>query len=584
MVANFARFTDYQNHICFSNFSMAKEKKNQKHSVFSPIFHWNGKNVVVVQRGKSCKSFSILLRAGGFEHSCPIGRRHLNYDAEKGEEGTCQDLSSSEGEPVEVSDVFWLLTYAQSSTIIVLDFEFIYVGIALLVNKNEFYCRQEVIMPRYGTLLIFVFVTASVAFGSDWPQWRGPYYNGSTDEKNLPTSWSQTEGIAWSVDLPGCSAATPIIKGDKVFLSGVDADRDMLLAMCFERTEGKLLWQHDIAKGIGRDGRSTYAAGSAVTDGKIVVFLYGNGELVCFDMGGQRKWARNIQKDYGDFAFLWTYGGSPVLVDGRLYVQVLQRDVPVQGRGLREQKNESYLLALNPETGKTLWRQIRPSEARGESFEAYSTPIPVSFSGKQQLLIAGGDVLTGHDLETGKELWRWGTWNPRRITHWRLVPSPVTGEDIILVCAPKNAPVYAIRHGGTGVLDDSAIAWKSEDVREVSSDVPTPAFYDGDFFVLSDLRKSLSRVEPRTGKVKWTIRTPGDSKYEASPLAADGKIYLINHSGDVAIIDAANGDVLKVIDMGKSSGREVVRASISVANGQLFIRTTRKLFCVGKGR
>jgi len=455
---------------------------------------------------------------------------------------------------------------------------------ALLDDKSEVFRIQEVVMRKYCIFLVFVLVCVSAAFGGDWPHWRGPYYNGSTDEKNLPSNWSTTEGIAWSVDLAGSSAATPIIQGSRVFLSGVDKDRDMLLAMCLDRTNGKLLWQHDIAKEIGRDRRSTYAAGSAVTDGKLVVFLYGNGDLVCYEVNGRRKWARNIQDDYGPFAFLWTYGGSATLFDGRLYLQVLQRDVPVHGRGLKNKKNESYLLAVDPDTGKTLWRQIRPSEARAESLEAFSTPIPFSFGGKEQLLIAGGDVLTGHDLETGKELWRWGTWNPRRIGHWRLVPSPVAGGDVVLACGPKNAPVYAIRPSGSGVLDDSAIAWDSRDVREVTSDVPTPAFFDGDFFVLSDLRRSLSRVEPRTGKVKWKIRTPGYSKYEASPLAADGKIYLINHSGDVAIINAANGNVLKVIDMGKSSGREVVRASISAAYGQLFIRTTRKLYCIGKER
>ena len=439
-------------------------------------------------------------------------------------------------------------------------------------------------MRKYYISLIIVIVGVSTTFGGDWSNWRGPYYNGSTDEKNLPSSWSRTEGIAWSVDLPGCSAATPIIKDDKVFLSGVDTDRDMLVAMCFDRGSGKQLWQHDIAKGIGRDRRSTYAAGSAITDGKLVVFLYGSGDLACFDVGGERKWARNIQDDYGDFAFLWTYGCSPALVEGRLYVQVLQRDVPVRGRGMRDKKNESYLLAVSPETGKTLWRHIRPSKARAESFEAFSTPIPFSYKGTKQLLIAGGDALTGHDLKTGEELWRWETYNPRRVSHWRLVPSPVASEDIILVCAPKNAPVYAIQAGGTGVLKDSDVAWVSEDVLEVTSDVPTPAFYDEDFFVLSDLRKSLSRVEPKTGKVKWMIRTPGDSKYEASPLAADGKIYIINHSGDAAIIDATNGDVLKVIDMDRASGREVVRASVAAAYGQLYIRTTRKLYCVGKGR
>jgi outer membrane protein assembly factor BamB len=439
-------------------------------------------------------------------------------------------------------------------------------------------------MRKYGVFMAFVFVGVCVTRAGDWPQWRGPDFNGSSEETNLPSNWSQTENIAWSADLAGSSAATPIISKDRVFLSGIDSARKTLLAMCFSRTSGKVLWQHDIAEGISRDSRSTYAAASAVTDGKIVVFFYASGELVCFDMNGDRQWKRNIQDDYGEFAFLWTYGGSPTLFNGKLYIQVLQRDVPVRGRGLQGKKNESYLLAMDPDTGKTLWRQIRPSKAVWESREAFSTPIPFSVHGKQQLLVVGGDALTGHDPETGKELWRWGTWNTRGRRDWRLVPSPVTGEGIVLACGPKNAPVYAIRPKGTGVLDESAIAWVSRDVREVSSDVPTPAFYDGDFFVLSDLQKSLSRVEPRTGKVKWTIQTPGRIKYEASPLAADGKVYLINHAGEAAVIDAANGDVLRVIPMDKPGAGEFVRASISAAYGQLFIRTARRLYCVGKGR
>jgi outer membrane protein assembly factor BamB len=422
----------------------------------------------------------------------------------------------------------------------------------------------------------------SIVQAGDWPHWRGPYFNGSADEKNLPTDFSQTEGIAWSVDLPGSSAATPIIWKDRIFLSGVDSAINVLLAMCFDRTSGELLWQHEIAKGISRDRRSTYAASSPVTDGKIVVFFYANGDLVCFDMNGNRMWSRNLHDDYGEFAFGWTFSSSPTLFDGKLYVQVLQRDVPAQGHGMKDRKNESYILAIDPDTSKTLWRQIRPSEAVAESREAFTTPIPYSFGGNKQLLVVGGDALTGHDLETGKELWRWGTWNPKRIRHWRLVPSPVAGEDIVLVCAPKNDPIYAIRPKGTGVFDDSAIAWVSRDVREISADVPTPAFYDGDFFVLSDLRKYLSRVEPGTGKAKWTIKTPGNAKYEASPLAADGKVYLINHAGEAVIVDAANGDVLKVIPMDKVSGQQVVRASIVAAYGQLFIRTTHRLYCVGK--
>jgi len=124
--------------------------------------------------------------------------------------------------------------------------------------------------------------------------------------------------------------------------------------------------------------------------------------------------------------------------------------------------------------------------------------------------------------------------------------------------------------------------WTSKEERSVTSDVPTPAFYDGDFFVLSDLTKTLSRVEPKSGKVKWSIKTPGGSKYEASPLAADGKIYLVNFDGEVVIVDAKQGETINVISMVGERSKDVVRSSIIAADGQLFVRTNRKLYCVGQ--
>ncbi len=434
----------------------------------------------------------------------------------------------------------------------------------------------------YRALLTLLVVAATSAKAGNWPHWRGPYFNGSTDEKDLPSDWSRTENVAWHAELPGAAAATPIVWDDRVFLSGVDSQRDMLQAMCFDRTSGRLLWQHDVARGMRQDERSNYASASPVTDGKIVVFFYGNGDVVAYELDGNRRWARNLHDDYGPFAFQWTFSASPTLLDGKLYLQVLQRDVPVRGRGLADRPNESYLLAVEPETGETLWRHVRPSEAVAESREAFTTPIPFSHGGRRELLVAGGDALTGHDPETGRELWRWGDWNPVRISHWRLVPSPVAGGGVVLLCAPKGHPVYAIRAGGRGTLDDAAVAWTSRDVREVTSDVPTPAFYDGDFFVLSALRRSLARVDPRTGKVKWSVPTPQGPKYEASPLAADGKIYLINFDGDVAIFAAQPGELLKGIAMDDPAPGEVVRASVIAAHGQLYIRTTRRLYCVGK--
>lgn len=435
----------------------------------------------------------------------------------------------------------------------------------------------------FGTLLAagLVLLVDRPARGADWPQWRGPTFNGSSSEKGLPESWSKTENVAWAANLPGPSAATPVIRGDKVFVSSTDPAADALLAMAFDRRTGRELWRRVVAHGISHDRLSNFASPSPVTDGKRVVFFYGNGKTAAFDEEGNELWARDLAEDYGEFAFQWTFAASPLSHGGKLYYQVLQRNVPVRGRGREDGPIESYLLAVDPANGKTLWRHVRPSEAVAESLEAYSTPIPfTSPQGRAELLIAGGDCLTGHDPETGGELWRWGTWNPGRIGHWRLVPSPVSGAGVILACAPKREPIFAVKADGQGNLTDAALAWTTEDERDLTSDVPTPLFYEGDFFVLSDLRKTLARVDPATGKPKWIVATPGRAKYEASPTGADGRLFLLNFAGDVAVFAAEDGRLLHTIAMGQP-GDDQIRSTIAVAHRQLFVRTNSQLFCIG---
>ncbi|MCS6775533.1 MAG: PQQ-binding-like beta-propeller repeat protein [Chloroherpetonaceae bacterium] len=439
-----------------------------------------------------------------------------------------------------------------------------------------------------GMALLLALVPGAV-FGADWPNWRGPYYNGSSPETGLPVRFSPTENVKWSVSLPGPAASTPIIWGDQVFLTSTDLKNQGLLALCLDRQTGKVRWQHYVGTGyrpggegneIQLDSRSNYASPSPVTDGKRVVFFFGNGDLAAFDLQGRKLWQRNIQKEYGDFAFQWTFGSSPQLYAGKLYLQVLQRNLAVGNRG--KDGNPSYLLALDPATGKELWRHVRPSPAQMESLEAYSTPIPYEHNGRRELIIAGGDVLTGHDPETGKELWRWGTWNPgHREAWWRLVPSPVAGGGVVVVCAPKRAPVYAARAGGSGTLGTSGLVWKSEERSEVTSDVPTPLFYQNRFYVLSDLRKALSCVEPQTGQVVWSVPLPGNTMYWASPTGADGKIYLVNLRGEVCVVQARDGKILHTVAMDNSEDPDV-RSTIAVARGNLFLRTTRRLYCIGK--
>src|SRR5437588_2701150 len=227
------------------------------------------------------------------------------------------------------------------------------------------------------------------ARAENWAQWRGPYFNGSTTEKNVPAEFSKTQNVKWSAPMPGTSAATPIVWEDYVVVSSAEERTKTMRALGRERKSGKLLWNQEVGVGYNLDEKSNFASPSPVTDGKLVVFYYGNGDLAAFDFSGKKIWARNIQKDYGPFAFNWTYGASPTLYDGKLFLQVLQRDEPVHGRGRAGGPIDSYLLALDPKTGKELWKHVRPSEARMESREAYSTAIPFEHNGRTELLVTG---------------------------------------------------------------------------------------------------------------------------------------------------------------------------------------------------
>lgn len=407
--------------------------------------------------------------------------------------------------------------------------------------------------------------------------------NGSTMETDLPTTFSSTEKVVWSLDLPGASAAVPIVWENRVFLTVVDESKSELLAWCVDRADGKTLWKHVVGKGDRKDDRSNYAAPSPVTDGETVVYFFGNGPLLAFDHEGKEIWKKDMQKEFGEFAFGWTFSSSPLIHDGKLYFQLLQRDVEANGFG-KPTGNESFIVAFDLRTGRQLWKQDRPSKAVMESREAFTSPVVHVHNGITELLVVGGDCLTGHDPASGKELWRWGTWNPDREPFWRLVPSPVSGGGVILACAPKKNPVYALKAGGQGVLDDSALAWVSSS-KEVSSDVPTPLFYEGRFYILNGGRHTLNCVEPETGKVIYSQNldryVDKKAKFEASPTGADGKIYFMNHLGHVFVVKAGDKfELLHDTAMGDRNER-YVRSSISAAQGNLFVRTDSKLYCIG---
>ena len=440
-------------------------------------------------------------------------------------------------------------------------------------------------LVRSSAVFVFLFtLIAGSAQAENWPHWRGPAMNGASAESGLPERFSPTENVKWSLDMPGISAAVPIVWEDRVFLTTIDEAAGTMVAWCVAREDGKTIWKKVIAEGTQKDDKSNFAAPSPVTDGETVLYFYSKGLLIAFDLDGEERWRKDIQREYGEFAFGWTFSSSPLIHDGKVLFQLLQRDVEANGFG-KPEGNESVLLGFDLKSGKEVWKVDRPSKAVMESREAFTSPVIQEINGEKQLLVVGGDCLTGHDPETGEEKWRWGTWNPGREPFWRLVPSPVAGGGVVLACAPKKNPVYAIKPG-EGVLGDSNVAWVSEDAA-VSSDVPTPVFYGGYFYILNgnSTRPALSCVEPRSGKVVWSESLASyqdkKGKFEASVTAGDGKIYLMNKLGHVFVAQA--GKQFKMLHHVAMGGNEQshVRSSIAMAGGNLFIRTDTKLFCIG---
>ena len=444
--------------------------------------------------------------------------------------------------------------------------------------------------PLRSVLALLALPLAAAA--QDWPHWRGPNFDGSTTAAGLPLKIARDQHVLWRAELPGPGASTPIVLGERVFVSSTDAKQEKLVALCLDRETGKLLWRADVESGyspagkalgaLRRDRRSTYAAPSPTTDGERVLFFFGNGDLVAYDLAGKPLWSRNLQQDHGDFAFQWTFSASPTLWEGRIFLPILQRDQPVGGAG--QQGAQSFLLALDPKTGKTLYKHVRPSDARMESLESYATAIPrAAASGRREILVVGGDVITGHDPASGDELWRWGAWNEgHRETWWRIVPSAVVGGDVALVCAPKRAPVFAVKLDGRGDLGADGLAWQSKGKRNaVSSDVPTPLYYQESFFVLSDVRGALSRVDAKTGEVEWTTAMPGRSPWRASPTGADGKVWCLSHEGRVVVVDATGGGILHEAVLGEEDA-DHIRATVVVAHERIFVRTNAALYCFGR--
>ena len=423
----------------------------------------------------------------------------------------------------------------------------------------------------------FALTLTSTVNAADWPQWRGPSFNGSSTEDSLPSELNLESGLAWKAALPGPSGATPVVHGDHVFISTIDASKNLLL-LCLNRKDGSKQWEKNVAVGAQTGARNNMATPSPVTDGKKVIALYGTGDLVACDMAGKTLWSRQLGKDYGKFAIMWIYGSSPLLYDGRLYVQVLQRNPrPADYTHALDEKDarESYLLCLDPITGKDLWRHVRSTDSTKESQESYTTPFPYEGSHRKELLVVGGDHVSGHDPKTGDEFWRARLYE-KRDDWYRIVTSAVAANGLIYASGPKGQPLVAMKEGGTGNVTESHVAWSN---KEAHTDWSTPLLYKGKLFVMDGAKKTLSCFDPKSGEKQWGGSLGVSETVWSSPTGADGKIYLVSERGTVLVLSA--GDEFKLISK-LELGEDPVKSSIAVAHHQVFVRTAKTLYCFGK--
>jgi outer membrane protein assembly factor BamB len=423
-------------------------------------------------------------------------------------------------------------------------------------------------MTRRFFLALTLGVAAAVATLSagNWPQWRGPLATGASHETGLPEKWSTTTGenIAWKLAMPSRSGATPIVWNDTIFLNvASQPDSGDVELWSLNRVNGEIGWKKPVAAGNYKINKQNMSSPSPVTDGRTVWVLTGVGILKAFDFKGTELWTRDIQKDYGAFGLNWGYASSPLLHEAMLYVPVLH--------GMKTD-DPSYVLKIDGRTGKTLWRVERPTDALVESPDAYTTPALLEYDGHKEVVVTGGDVVTGHDLATGKELWRAQGLNPGKSRSYRIVASPlVTGG---LVIAPTRIrPMIAIKPGGRGDVTATHTAW----TFDRGPDVPTPVS-DGKLLYSVDDRGIVHVLDVQTGAIVYGPERLKPAIYSASPVLADGKIYVTNEEGMTTVFRA--GPKFEIIS--ENATEEYTLSSIAVSKGQLYLRTEKHLYAIGK--
>jgi outer membrane protein assembly factor BamB len=400
---------------------------------------------------------------------------------------------------------------------------------------------------------LLVLLSLATARAEEWPGWRGPRGDGTSQETGIPLRWSKTENVAWEVPVPGKGHSSPVVWGDRIFLTTCLEKEEQRLLLCLDRRDGKLLWQKVVltARLERKHKLNSYASSTPATDGKHVwvSFLDAPNVLVaCYDVEGQEVWRTSP----GKFSSVHGFCSPPVLYKDTVILNA-------------DQDGDGYLVALEKLTGRQRWRTPRPNKTR-----SYCPPLLVEAAGKKQLVLSGSKCVAGYDPDSGKQIWIID--GPTE----QFVASLVYQDGLFFLTAgfPEHH-FMAIRPDGTGNVTRTHIAWRD---RKGASYVPSPIADDGYFFLVSD-DGVANCLEAKTGKRMWDGGERLGRRHSASPVSAGGHLYFTDDDGVTYVLKAGpKFELVSRNDLG-----EECSASPAVSRGQLFIRTLGHLWCIGAG-
>ena len=396
---------------------------------------------------------------------------------------------------------------------------------------------------------------------ANWPRWRGPQDIGSIDNGNYPVQW-KPDGVLWKSELPGKGCSTPIVWNQRIYVTAPVDGRDSLIALDWS---GKRIWQ----TGFGKENPGKHRNGSGcnpspATDGESIFVEFKSGTLAAVSLEGKIRWQTNFVESFGKDTLFWDHGTSPVLT--KKYVVKA-----------RMHKGESWLAAFDKTTGEMEWKVPRNYETPTEGDHGYATPLVIQHRGQEALLVWGAQHLTLHDVTNGKVLWTCGDFNPESKRLWPSIATPVVVGDIAVIAFGRNdrgiPRLHGIRLGGQGDVTDTHRVWKRTDIGTF---VPTPVAYQGKIYLVGD-KGRIDCLDPVTGKTLWTDAFPKHrARFYGSPLIAGGKLYAPREDGVVFVADVKDGFKL----LAENAMDEPVIASPVPTSNRLLIRGIRNLFCI----